>query len=491
MVVTSADGASGDMTHPMRNSSKSRKRDPKDIGRGAMDDVESIAHGDRSFRSPKKTIPFGLQAVVGNLVFSTTEVWAYYEIPTTIYDFLSNAGKVSYANSLDAAIKGIVKNQDKPLDLDLNITNTPIDIEMWEKDFVKLARENFGLQRSGFKRFLSEQVDWLTSGNFIEKRVFIGVCLGRRRELDTDLANPFNKGFRDAMTYLKGYMDKMMLLHDLRVSDEEIVHAQTQEIPYYQSISVSSLHGERASTEDLALLVKKQFYPAMPVPYVSYENQRWGRGDMARDLGGLIRLEDPKMVEVHQIIDGREMTGYEATLTFKQFPTDALGVPHAPWIYDSVFSAVAAPFDVHARVTLVPARKIKGEIEKGIAQSMDAYYNATQAGSDPGIALTDEVEKGREMQAQVSKNKDPWLSGTYRLSLTASTKEDLDDYCETMIRYYDESLNVKLAWTYHDQLDLLLEGMPGDHLRENSFIQTTDVHMISASGFNVMNQVGD
>lgn len=36
-----------------------------------------------------------------------------------------------------------------------------------------------------------------------------------------------------------------------------------------------------------------------------------------------------------------------------------------------------------------------------------------------------------------------------------------------------------------------METMPGDYLREKSFIHTTNIAMIATSGFNVLNQVGD
>ena len=97
------------------------------------------------------------------------------------------------------------------------------------------------------------------------------------------------------------------------------------------------------------------------------------------------------------------------------------------------------------------------------------------------------------MLREVEENKNtPWVSGTYRIQLTAPDKETLQEYCKGMMSFYDESMGgTKLVWTFHDQLDLMLEAMPGDYLRENSFVQTTNIAMLSTSGFNVLNQVGD
>jgi hypothetical protein len=307
------------------------------------------------------------------------------------------------------------------------------------------------------------------------------------------MINPFNAGIKDAWNYATSYLDHALQFTDKSVSESELRHAQAQEKDYFLSISQSSLGGYRATTEDLSLLVKKPFYPSMPVPYASIDDDVWGRGDMIREIGGVIDTKNPSLIKISQVINGRIRTGYRTTLTFKQFPEGTMNIPYGmPWLYASIFSGVGVPFDISARASLVPAKKIKKDIEKGIAQSLDAYDNALGADSDPGIALTEEVQRGREMQAQVTKNKDPWLSGTYRIIITAESEELLDQYCKIMTSFYNESMNnIKLVRTFHDQVDLLLESIPGDHLRENSFIQTTNMEMLSASGFNVLNQVGD
>jgi hypothetical protein len=480
--------------HAMRkNKHDGKVQQAADDGEAAATAAEAteIALRDKTFRVPRKKLDFQSEAIVGNIVFSTNDVTAYYEIPTTIYDFLSNDKKVSYVKRLTAAVNGLAKNQERVLDLDLKITNAPIDVDQWEQNYIEITKSNH--VRSGFKKFLEDQVDLLEGGDFYEKRVYLGVSLGKRHELDTDMINPFNAGVKDAWRYATSYLDTMWQFVDKSVKESEIRIAQVKEKDYFTTIQASELHGFRATAEDIALLTKKPFYPAMPVPYVTLDGDTWGRGDMINEIGGVIETRNPSFVKISQVVNGQIMTGYRTTLTFKQFPEDTMNVPYGmPWMYASIFSSISVPFDIEARMSLVPAKKIKGDIEKGIAQSLDAYDNAVGADSDPGITLTEEVQKGRQMQAQVTKSKDPWLSGTYRIIMTAATEEDLDQYCKIITSFYDENMNnIKLVRTFHDQLDLLLESLPGDHLRENSFIQTTNLEMLSASGFNVLNQVGD
>ena len=463
-------------------------------GASTAEESEDIALRDKSFRQPRKKLDFQVESIVGNIIFSGTDVTAYYEIPTTIYDFLSNSEKVAKASQYTSALAGLgEKNQERVLDLHLIVTNTPIDADLWEENYVKITKSYRAKTKSGFVQFLNDQQEMLRQGDFYEKRVFIGISLGKRHELDTDMINPFNSGVKEAFRYATGYLDHALQFQDKSVSESELRHAQSIEKDFYLSVSGGSLDAERATIEDLALLIKKPFYPAMPVPYTSIANDVWGRGDIVKEIGGVIETKNPSFVKITQSIGGALMTGYRATLTFKQFPDEGLNIPYGqPWIYASIFSGIGVPFDVSARMSLVPAKKIKKDIEKGIAQSIDAYDNALGADSDPGIALTEEVQRGREMQAQVTRNKDPWLSGTYRLIISADTEEHLDQYCKIMSSFYNENMgNIKLVRTFHDQVDLLLESVPGDKLREGSFLQTTNIEMLAASGFNVLNQVGD
>lgn len=455
--------------------------------------VEKVAaEGKPAVRAPAKSIDFQIQAIIGNIIFSSREVWAYYDIPTTIYDFWPNSRKVGYANELTAAFSNIVKNGDRVQDCHIRVTNSPIDVDKWEEDYLKISQGWH--RRAGFQNFIDEQIDWLREGGFFEKRVYLGVCLGRRHELDTDLANPFNAGVKDAMRYLKKYMDGALQIIDKSVTAEEITHAQAQEKDLRMTLEQSKLRASASTTEDLALLIKKSFYPAMPVPYLSIDDDEvYGRGDLVKELGSIIRTNDPKTLEFEQQIGGEFYTGYMATLTFKKF-NETMNVPYGtPWIYASVFSSVNAPFDVSCRFSLVPAKKIQGEIEKGINETQDAAENAMGANKNPSPAIRDRMATADAMLREVEENKNtPWVSGTYRIQLTAPDKETLQEYCKGMMSFYDESMGgTKLVWTFHDQLDLMLEAMPGDYLRENSFVQTTNIAMLSTSGFNVLNQVGD
>lgn len=472
------------------NKSKNSATDDARLESKAAEQAVKNAHDKPSNKG--KVIEFPIEAIIGNIIFSQREVWAYYDIPTTVYDFLSNSKKVAYAEQLTAAFSGLVKNQDKVLDCHLLVTNSPIDIDSWEDDYLTISESWH--RRNGFQRFLEEQIDWLKQGGFFEKRVYLGVCLGRRHELDTEAANPFNMGFKDSFRYIKKFLNHVLQVSDRRVEKDELAHAQLQEKDLRQTIENSSLKGSASNTEDLALLIKKIFYPAMPTPFLTLNHDEvCGRGDLVKELTSVVRTNNPKIIKIEQAINGEFYEGYRATLTFKKF-NDVMNIPYGmPWIYASVFSSVNAPFDVSCRFSLVPAKKIKSEIEKGINETNDAIENAIGADKTPTPAVRDQLATADNMLREVENNKTtPWLSGTFRIGITAPDEDTLQEYCKAMISFYDENMGgTKLVWTFHDQLDLMMEAMPGDYLREKSFIHTTNIAMIATSGFNVLNQVGD
>lgn len=462
--------------------------------RAQQDAINEAALKNKSWLNTinKKKVNIGVQAIVGNLIFSDTEVWAYYDVPTTIYDFLDNTSKAGYASRLTTALSSIVKSQEEVIDCHLYITNTPIDVDAWEDNYIELSKS--WKPKDGFQQFMNDQYELLASENLFEKRCYLGVRLSKRHAMDTEAANPFNVGFKDAMTYLKKFLNNMLLIQDKTVDKDELKHAQIREKDLFQTLSAGALQVSRSTSEDLALAIKKILYPAMPCPLIeTSEEDIWEKGDLIGDLGGIIGPKNPKYVKIEQLVGDEFMTGYHATLTFKKF-ADNLNIPYTtPWIYLSIFTEMTTPFDVSCRFSLVPARKIKKDIEKGINQTKDALENAYGANASPSPSIMDEMAQADEMQREVESNKTkPWVSGTYRIGINAYSEDQLSQYCKQMIANYDESMGgTKLVWTYHDQLDLLLEFMPGDHLRESSFIQTSNLELLGVSGFNILNNVGD
>jgi hypothetical protein len=442
----------------------------------------------------KKKLDFIIQSIVGNIVFSDKEVWGFWSVPLTVYDFLSMPDKARALSSMTSPFISLMRGKETPLDLMMLMTNAPLDIDKWEQGY-RLITETLD-RRKGFNDMMKRQVELLKTNDFVEKRVFIGIKLNNRHALNVDKANPLEVGFKEAGMYLKSWFDNFLKVEDKEPTETEIRQAKSIEDEYDMIISSGSLEGVRTSTEELAMIIKKVFYPAMPVPAITFSNSdRWGHGDMLQDLNFILDTSNPKWVKINQTIDGEDVTGYRATLTFKSFPESMNPPVSMPWIYNSINAGIMSPFDVYARFTLESPKKVRKEIEKNRKIREDGAQNAMGANARPSAELVNDLQEAQDLEEYVASNDQPWVRGTFRMAIESQDPEQLKSDANVMIQQYSKSDigndEIKLVWTYHDQVELLLESLPGDKLRENSFEQMATVPLVSASGFNIFNEVGD
>lgn len=439
-----------------------------------------------------KPLDVKAQAIIGNIVFSTDEIYAYYQLPVTVYDFLSSREKVSKSSSMERAFVALMRGRDENLDVHLLVITTPINVNAWEDTYRRMTRD--WPKRPGFEAMVQNQLNMLLNSNesFFEKKVLLGVKLSNRHEFDINRANPLQHGMSAALEYMSEFFQGLTRTDEVAIEKAEVDSAQRQEKEIYGIISSSTLAGERMSAEELGLTIKRTLYPSMPVPYMSVNpDNHYGRGDLISEMSGIIHTKDPKAIRIEQCIDGEIMEGYRAALTFKKFPSEMNIPPATPWLYAAIFNPSAAPFDISARFSLIPNKAMKKKVARKIADTKDAMQNAAGVGEMASTAVQDDYYAAQDMEGMLEKDDRPWLQGTFRIIVYAPTLDLLEQYVSEITTIYNEQYQIELLWSFHDQLPLLLESMPGDSLRESSFQQTATVNLLTSSGFQILNQVGD
>lgn len=434
-----------------------------------------------------KKLDVSMRGIVDNIVFSKNEVWAYYTVDTSGYDFLNDSSKTIMLSHMSQAFANMMANKDERIDMHLIITNTPVNVDHWEEQFLE-ATSSWD-RKPGFNKYFASQVEYLKARAFMSRKIYIGVKLINRHEVTfRSFSKQLEAGFSQALDYLKDEFFTPVGINDYAISDKEIKSAKSLETDYYNFFSGSDFGSERAEAEELALVSKRAFYPSMPTPFLDIPaNSRWGKGDIVRELGSDI-VCNRRWTEISQPMLGTILTGYRATLTFSHFPNEMTLPGMTPWIY--LLQKMSLPFDVYARFTLIPNKKMKKEVTKQKMDLEDEGANATEGGHTVSLDLQDDYGKAMELEAYTNKNEDPWIEGTYRLVITDNDVDNLKQTVEILSNSYSGN-GITLNWTVGDQQDLLLEYMPGDHLREASFNQTSNVELIGASGFNIFNKVGD
>ena len=427
-----------------------------------------------------------MSGIVDNIVFSKRDIWAYYEVDTTGYDFLNEMSKVYMLRSINQTFVNLSSNRENELDWHLILTNTPVDINHWEEQYLKVSDQ--WDKKPGFNKFFADQVAYLKQREFLSRKVYLGIRICDRYGVDAKgFLKEMSAGWRQAKSYVNEFL-KTLWIQDFSIKEKEITQAKAQEKEFYSMMHNSSLNCERPEAEELGLIMKRTMYPAMPTPYLDVPaNGRWGNGDIIRETGADI-VKNRRWTEISQPINGRIVKGYRATLTFSKFPEQMSSPIGTPWIY--MMERIGIPFDMYARFSVIPSKAMKKKISQQKADILDEGQNAGEVGVDAPLDLQEAYQKASELEAYANKNNEPFLRGTYRMVVTASSEDELINIIDIVKTTYSNS-GITLTWTAGDQQDLLLESMPGDKIREKSFIQSSNVELIGASGFNISNKVGD
>lgn len=441
-----------------------------------------------------KRLDISMEAVVDNIVFSEKEVWAYYKVSNRAYEFLSFGGKVGLAINMTTAFNNLMTDKTDDLDLHMINTSTPLDYNAWADQIY--SERSKQVKPPGFDDFMNEQRDFLIDQNYMVKVSYLGVCLGKRGALDLESLNVFETGFKGAWDFAKKWGSEALALPTGEISKDEEERFRQAEEEIYRILSAGHLQAEKVSSEDILLLMKRQFYPAMPAPDLDIDHDsRLGAGDLDLELYSGIKNRF-RWLEITQQIYHITATGYRTTLSFSKFPREMTYPIGIPFLY--LPSKLSQHFTTYARFTLISSQSMKKEVEKkqkeqkdeleNLAAGQDAF-DSTISGGGPAD-VTEALYDGQVMQQLLTSDKAPWVQGTYRIVIEAHDLDSLKNYASLLKQEYAD-LGINLNWTSGDQASLFLEQMPGDRLRENSFIQTTNLYQIGASGFNFSSDVGD
>jgi hypothetical protein len=447
----------------------------------------------RSSTKNKKRLDLSLLAVIDNMVFNKTDAWAYYKVTNQAFDFLTSAGQASLLQKLTNAFNNLMNDRQESLEMHLISTSVPIDIDAWQEQ-VKTISNDWD-RPPGFEEYLEEVTSFLKNEAYHTKTVYIGVNLGKRGALEVDRLNVFEAGVKGAMDYGKEWLNKALMIPDEDIDEKEEAVVRKKEENIYRNISVGHLGAERASAEELLLLIKRQLYPAMPAPYLDVDHEsRLGAGDIALEASSVIENKY-RWIKIKQIIDDEPWEGYRATLSMSKFPKEMTFPGSMPFLY--YIQKIGLPFTTFARFTLHPSRKMKLELEKKRKEQRDELENLSAAmdGYDSAISgvpehVQEALQDSQMLSSMLSSDNTAWLEGSYFIVIETPTEELLRKYISVVKQYYSD-LDININWTAGDQAILFLSQMPGDKHRMKSFDQMTNLTMLPSSGFNFSSDVGD
>lgn len=432
--------------------------------------TESIPSG-KNFDEEKRNKKSELitSAIIGNLTFSSQDVYAWVELPLNQFEFLDDDAKMGLVGRMNNALSGLLSSEEKNVECQMLVQGFPFDARDWIKSLNTVQEDN---NPNPYNReFLTNMFQYVDESDFRNRKVLLGVNLGRRTN--------FAPNKSASPTVLETMLNIIPPLVSENVTPQEEEYWFATARPVVNAL-INNLNATPASAESLAFAIRKNFFPDMPLPTPTDlsigMDGRWAKKDIAYLADGNIENR-PRFLKITQTIDGQELVGYRATLAFSRFPESMYFPQGDPWIHFA--SLLPFPTDFSLRFTIEPSRKVRKEVGKKLKEIVDQANNMESAGGNRTLEVEEYLRSGEDLELELKRDPSPWVFGRYRITVEATSVEELKDRVKQVIDHY-RNIDIDLIWPTGDQLTLFKEGLPNDFIRSKAYHHRHILPIISA-----------
>lgn len=417
--------------------------------------------------APKSSIT----GIENDLTFSKKDAYLWVKLSDTHYEFQTDDDREKIVTDFTLALANLLNSEENELECQLIVTSKLFDNKQWRNNFQKAVEND--QPTLYFPEYTDKMAAHIESYQFRDKNVYVGVNLGPRNSYNpkkSALKIPF---LDEIFNTLTGEVDEYITKEELLFWEEKA-----------RLVRHSLLHGElnavSVTSSEMAYTIRKSFFPAMPMPSTEdldiTGSQSWGAGEL-QTLNDSDIVNTPRWLEITQLINGEERTGYRATLCMAKFP-EIINYPEKePWIHS--VSLLGFPVDIYSRFSIIPSAKVKKQVGNKIKEIKDQAVNMTSAGGQISLEVEENMRLGQYLDYALSKNDTPWLYGRHRVVVEAATTDELKERCQAVIEHY-KSLGILVIWSTGDQLSLLQESMPNDKIRLSSYYQRHELSIMGA-----------
>lgn len=447
-------------------------------------------------KKKKDRLDISARGIIDNLVFSKREVKAYYQISNKPYDFLSQLGKVQSAKRTVNAFGSLMNERMKEVEGEIIMTSLPVDVDTWV-DQMYTVSEDYP-KPEGFKKYINDLEIYLKNADYHKKVTYIGISLGKRGVFDKEDVNFLELGFEQAKENLKNWLTKGLKLSKEEFSEEEEKLFKNREKELFNTLANGNLEARRVTSEEILLLIKRPFYPAMPTPYLNVDHEnRIGLGDIVYETAHIINSDRYRYLEITQDFGEHELTGYRSCLSITKIPKHMSIPQQEPFMY--LLSKLGLPFTTFIKFKLTPHSKIKkdlNKVKKAHDDELDNINTARQSAKKVTTAPTissdfqEAIDEAAMIEEIISNDKTPWIEASYHIVVETPTVETLKKYCSIVIQEFKDN-GILVSQTGGDQIDLFLMQLPGDFIRVSDFMIKNDLNILGIAGINYVAEVGD
>lgn len=425
-----------------------------------------------------------------NILLSSTHAWTYLRLPLVSYEFLSYSAREGIADQITNALAALITNNQETIQAHLRIAHRPFSTADWSDSLNARAKKSN--TAPVWESYLSNMASRVNRIGFEEKEVYLGVCLGDRRNSQNTKVGLGSSALGEALAPLKDItkaLENFAKYDDMVVSDLEIGYWSDKAQDIHRTLSQSYLHAVPATAEEIAWLISRPLWPEMHQPSVGNPNiSKWGPGEIVSLAEG-IATDLHRMVEIEQIdLLGNSVKGYGITLSVSRFPDTLFFPEQEPWIHFAASNSFNVDFST--RFEIVPALKVQKDVGKKLAIAMDQAQHIAESGNSVPLKIREQLQVATNLEYTIDKDRMPWAYSRHRIMVSGSTPEEAASRANTIREQYRE-LGIDVVWSSGEQFALLCESMPGDIVRSKSYYQRQELSILSAAMPTASSLVGD
>lgn len=393
------------------------------------------------------------------LSFSDDRVWAWFAIPTVSYDFLSDGERTSLLSGTVNALSALTGSE-----CHLLAVPHAYDAEQWAEELSEATPS----PPPAWESYLATLTGHLSRGEFSQRRVFLGVDLGRRSRAGGRLLDRFHTAAG---------------VEDPSVARREVARWSARADAVERALSSSTLSARGATVDELRWLVQRAFWRGLPgPPAAAAPGQPWGRGELALLAESTIHNGYRSLV-----VEQAAGAAHVAFLAAARFP-DVMTHPGSEWLYHC--DALGFPVEVSVRFRLIPPGQASADAARKLAEASEQARHIAGTSADVPLALMEMTAQARELEYAVTKEGLPLVYGWPRFAVAARSAEELDGRVDYLVESYRD-LGIELARPAGDQLSLFLEALPADRLRVRTYEQRQALVTLAGGMFLATTDLGD
>ncbi|MFE6305422.1 ATP-binding protein [Nocardiopsis sp. NPDC057823] len=403
------------------------------------------------------------------VLFSESEAWAYFRLPTVSYEFTTPEERQALATNITIALAAIRMND---AEVHLRIAHRTYPAAEWATRLDETSDSG-----PGWYDHLDETYRHVWAKDFWTKEVYLGVRLGLRGSgTGLGLFSQFRGAYQRT--------EEILGIVDDAVDDKELARWTDQAERLGRALAASSLHARHATADEIAWLIRHSVTGSSEEPRPSAAGRRtWGRGEIEALVDGtlhngrsMLRLEQPSG------------STWVAFLSFARFP-DLMPFPDGePWLHHA--DSLPFPVEMSLRMKLIPPAKASKDVGRKLAHARDMDAHIREAGVEAPIALAEQIDAARMLEHGITKERLPFVYGWHRLMVSAPTERLLVQHVEAVIEHYRD-IGIDVINSTGDQFSLFNESLPGDRIRLSAYAQRQPLRTIAGGMPTATVDVGD